>query len=246
MAVDTEHPVERGPTAPRPWWRPQPWELIPEVVLGLGLLFFLIDETSAATSALKSTKGLAIIVGTGVAWVALRLLLPRLVPAWARFGLFSAGAALILLVAVVPAYDEETVAETFPTKRSTATTRGSGTDGAPSTTSPSLPIVIRTGSFQGIDHRAAGTVNFYRETDGTFVVGLESFDIQPGPDYDVYVVPGADRRNLDGATRIADLRGNVGDQFDEVPAGINLGDGVWTLLVWCETFDVPIANATPG
>ena len=72
-----------------------------------------------------------------------------------------------------------------------------------------------------------------------------AFDIQPGPDYDVYVVPGADRMNRDAGTRIDDLRGNAGTQYYDAPAGIDLTAGPWTVLVWCQTFGVPVANATP-
>jgi hypothetical protein len=98
----------------------------------------------------------------------------------------------------------------------------------------------------GIDHRAAGTVSIYRTPDGRHVVGLEAFDIQPGPDYDVYVVPGPDRDDHDGGTRLDDLRGNQGTQYYEVPAGIDIGHGEWTVLIWCQTFGVPVANATPA
>jgi hypothetical protein len=116
----------------------------------------------------------------------------------------------------------------------------------PVTTVATAPVRLRTGSFTGIDHRAEGTVNLYRQPDGSYVVGLEDIDIQPGPDYDVYVVPGADREGRDGATRLDDLRGNRGTQFYEVPAGLALEDGPWTVLVWCQTFGVPVANATPA
>ena len=78
------------------------------------------------------------------------------------------------------------------------------------------------------------------------MVGLEDIDIQPGPDYDVYVVPGADREDRDGGTRLDDLRGNKGTQYYVVPADLALEDGPWTVLVWCQTFGVPIANATPA
>jgi hypothetical protein len=78
------------------------------------------------------------------------------------------------------------------------------------------------------------------------VVGLEEIDIQPGPDYDVYVVPGAGREDIDDGLRLDDLRGNRGTQYYEVPAGTSLTPGAWTVLVWCETFDVPVAGATPA
>ena len=53
---------------------------------------------------------------------------------------------------------------------------------------------------------------------GSHVVGLVDIDVQPGPDYDVYVVPGSDRDELADAVRIDDLRGNQGTQFYEVGA----------------------------
>ena len=115
----------------------------------------------------------------------------------------------------------------------------------PPSTAPSGPVLLRSGSFEGIDHRAAGTVNVYRNVDGSSVVGLEDIDIQPGPDYDVYVVPGGDRDNTRDGVRLDDLRGNIGTQFYVVPADVDLDTGEWTVLVWCETFGVPIANSTP-
>jgi hypothetical protein len=88
-------------------------------------------------------------------------------------------------------------------------------------------------------------VNIYRLSTGALVVGLEEFDIQPGPAYVVYVVPGSGRRDLDGGTRLSGLRGNRGTQFYDIPEGVDLGNDPWTVLVWCETFDVPVAHATP-
>ena len=90
-----------------------------------------------------------------------------------------------------------------------------------------------------------GPVGNELEPDGRHVLGLESFDIQPGPDYDVYVVPGPDRHDRDGGTRLDDLRGNQGTQYYDVPTDIDVGTGEWTVLIWCQTFAVPVANATP-
>ena len=49
----------------------------------------------------------------------------------------------------------------------------------------------------------------------------------------------------DSGTRLDDLRGNKGTQFYEVPANVDLSVGAWSVLVWCQTFGVPVANATP-
>jgi hypothetical protein len=186
---------------------------------------------------------------------------------------FSIAALAILKVVVLPSFRDTTVIETFPVAAATTAPTGAITvastaappattvattaaatatpaPASPATATPATavattPVPLRTGSFTGIDHRAEGVVRVYRQPDGTYVVGLEDIDIQPGPDYDVYVVPGADRRDRGGAIRLDDLRGNQGTQFYVVPPGPALGDEPWTVLVWCQTFGVPIAHATP-
>ena len=79
---------------------------------------------------------------------------------------------------------------------------------------------------------------------GPFVVALEDIDIEPGPDYRVYLVRGTDRESPGDGIELAGLRGNQGTQYYEVPSDVtDAGDG-WTVLVWCRAFGVPVANAT--
>jgi hypothetical protein len=240
-------------------WKPRWYELVPEIVLILGLTIFLVDEPDAATSAFKSGRAWLLMVLVGLAWLAVRVVaalwVPWPVPKTAAFGLAALG---VLAVVVLPAYDNNTVVETLASVAAPSiptSTSPSGSVGAPTTTNaaappttvaPAGPTRLRVAQFRGIDHRASGTVAVYRQPDGRFVVGLENFDIQPGPDYDLYVVPGSNREKRDGGTRLDDLRGNRGTQFYDVPAGIDLTSGEWSVLVWCQTFGVPVANATPA
>jgi hypothetical protein len=247
--------VARRARPGRPAWWPRWYELIPEGVLALGLTVFLVDETDAATSAFGSARASWLMAATAAGWLAARVALGRLLrrPV-VRAGVFAAAAAFVLAVVVLPAYDDETVVEAFPGAVPAAApdpTAPGTRPGAPATpTTPSTaapePVRLRVGSFRGVDHRAEGTVAIYRAPGGGLVVGLEEFDIQPGPDYDLYVVPGTEREDPDGGTRLDDLRGNRGTQFYEVPAGVDVARGPWSVLVWCETFDVPVATATPA
>ena len=107
-------------------------------------------------------------------------------------------------------------------------------------------VRVRSAAFRGINHRATGTASIIRQPDGAFVVGLEDIDIEPGPDYRVFVVPGDVTRPGDGAIELDKLRGNVGTQFYDVPRGVDPTDGEWTVLVWCRVFAVPIAAAVPA
>jgi hypothetical protein len=234
------------------------YDLVPEAILVAGLTFFLVDETSAATSAFSSSRAITLMVVGAALWLIARVVFTWFVrwPA-VRLVVFGAAAVGVLAIVVLPAYDNTTVVEPFPgaaaapTNPSTAppgTAPGTAPDAAPdppTTTAPPQPVVIGTAMLVGIDHRAAGTVNVYEQPDGSHVVGLEGIDVQPGPDYDVYVVRGSDRRDLGDAIRLDDLRGNQGTQFYDVASGADLAAGPWTLLIWCETFAVPIANATP-
>jgi hypothetical protein len=164
-------------------------------------------------------------VAAGVGWLIARVVVHRFVP-WrlVRTAVFGVAAIGALAVVVLPAYGGRTVVEARPAAAATA---------------------VRTGTFTGIDHRATGTVSIYQGSDGRFVVGLEAFDIQPGPNYDVYVVPGTGREDTDGGVRLDDLRGNRGTQFYDVPAEVDVGAGPWTVLIWCHTFGVPVAQSTP-
>lgn len=234
------------------------WELAPEVVLGLGLGFFLLTETDAATSAFESTRAIVLMLVTAAAWIALRALLVGFTP-WPalRAVVFGAAAIGVLAVVVLPAYDDTTVVEALPIDAAgTAPTgppnAGPPTTGPPGATAPTTgttaaPEPRRTASapLHGIDHRASGTAAVYEQPSGRLVIGLEDIDIQPGPDYDVYLVPGADREDVDGGLRLDDLRGNLGTQYYDVPEGTAVAPGAWTVLVWCQTFEVPVAGATP-
>ena len=257
-----------------PWWRPAWYELLPEIALVVGLGWFLIDEPDAATSAFRSSRAVGLMAVAGLAWLIGRVVLARVLP-WrpVRTALFGLAAFGALAVVVLPAYDDETVVETFPTAPAApaappptvpATTTPTTVAGPPSpaatippattstattttttTTVPAEPVRLGSDELMGIDHRASGTVSIYRTPDGRHVVGLESIDIQPGPDYDVYVVPGADQHGTGGGTRLDDLRGNQGTQYYEIPADVAVATGGWTVLIWCQTFAVPVANATP-
>jgi hypothetical protein len=225
------------------------WELLPEAVAALGLGVFLVTEPDAATSAFESSRAITLMVGTAVLWLGLRLGLGRLGSGWgvARTGLFGAGAIAILAVVVLPAYDDETVVETLTVQTAPAPDRGPTPTGpvASTTTAAAQPRIVAAAELHGIDHRASGTARVYEQPSGALVVGLEEIDIQPGPDYDVYLVPGADREDVDGGVRLDDLRGNKGTQYYAVPDGVAVTAGAWTVLVWCQTFDVPVAGATP-
>jgi hypothetical protein len=232
MTLTEPPPVPTRPTDRRvhlPRWH----EFVPELVLGAGLLAFLLDEPDAALAASASSKATALVAAATLAWIGARLITWRFVP-WSRvrFTAFLVAALGALAVVVLPAYDDTTVIESFPPM--------------PSTPAAPMPVPIRSAPIEGIDHRANGTVSIYLETRGDQVVGLEEIDIQPGPDYDVFIVPGVDRDDTEGGIRLDDLRGNRGTQFYEVPADVEIGGSPWTVLVWCQTFDVPIANATPA
>ncbi|MFP5376887.1 MAG: DM13 domain-containing protein [Acidimicrobiia bacterium] len=236
-------------------WGLRWWELAPEVVLGAVLAAFLATETAAATSALGSRKALTLMAGAALAWAVGRIVLVRFTP-WPalRLAVFGAAAVAVAAVVVLPAYDDTTVVETLVA--SPATTTATTTPPAVAATgpepaepaappaAPAQPVALRSSAIAGIDHRASGTAVLYRQPDGTYVVGLEGIDIQPGPDYDRYVVPGAGREEPGGGVGLGDLRGNKGTQFYPVPLGTDVGAGEWTVLVWCEAFDVPIAAAT--
>lgn len=224
-------------------------DFLPEVVLAAGLGLFTITEPRAAFSGLKSGKALFLIAVVSLGWLGARALTFLAVP-WraVRIAGFGLAALAILRVVVLPAYQNHTVVESLTASTPSTAAPPSTGPGATVVTPPAPPtepVRLRTGTLRGIDHRASGAANIYRHPDGHLVVALEDFSIQPGPAYALYVVPGADRRDKGGGTRLERLRGNRGTQFYDVPATADVGTRPFTVLVWCETFGVPVASATP-
>jgi len=117
---------------------------------------------------------------------------------------------------------------------------------APAASAPSEPVLLGAGQFVGLaGHSGTGDAGIFRNPDGSLVLRFENFDIENGPDLEVYVVPGADQTSLEGGSiHLGALKGNVGDQTYELPGGTELAPGDYTALVWCEAFSVEFVGAT--
>src|SRR5262249_8333732 len=136
---------------------------------------------------------------------------------------------------VLPAYHNVSVNEAFPAAAPAGAAQ-------PASARPERVAVVGRSRLHGIDHHANGEVVLIRGTDG-YIVRLQSLDVEPGPDYHVHVVPGADRSRPDGGVHLNRLRGNRGNQNYPVPATVGLRRP-FTVLIWCRAFAVPIAAAT--
>ncbi len=96
--------------------------------------------------------------------------------------------------------------------------------------------VEMAGPFESRTHPTTGTARVIEQADGSRVLALVDFRTDAGPDLFVYVVPGAAEGNdVDGATRLGALKGNVGNQQYALPAKLKLGR-LATVVVWCRAF----------
>ena len=115
----------------------------------------------------------------------------------------------------------------------------------PGTTGAPKPQALGRGTFTGIDHRASGTAYLLRDpSSGALSVVLAKLDVEPGPDYEVHLVPGHGTTRPTGI-RLAHLKGNRGTQAYPVPAG-TATDRPLSVLIWCRPFAVPVAVAPLG
>jgi len=212
---------------------------VPGIVLLVAFGVFAVTRWGPFESALTSGRALLVLAGIVTAWLVLaRFVLPHLVRSpWLRAGLLAVIALAIVTVLVLPYYRNHEVIERFPRAEAAA-----GAE-VPRAERAEAPLRRSTGELHGIDHDATGVASVYERADGTLVVGLEGIDVQNGPDYFVHVVPGSDRDSPHDGVSLGELRGNQGTQYYEVPSGTLVGPD-WTVLIWCRTFGVPVANAT--
>ena len=138
-----------------------------------------------------------------------------------------------------------TTTSTPPVEAAPTTTTSTTTTSTTTTSVPTGPVELARGGFQGLTgHRGDGSVALYQLEDGSLLLRFEEVDIGSGPDLNVWLVPGADQRGTGGGTFVAPLTAEQGNQNYTVPADVDPTDGTWTVLVWCTTFSLEVANAT--
>ncbi len=115
-----------------------------------------------------------------------------------------------------PLFIETRVSEPLPNPNLTAQAEGTFQNGAPG-------------------HSAMGTAISYKTSLGSYLVRFGNFRVTNGPDLNVYLSknssPGSDYIDL------GDLKGSIGDQNYNVPAGFDPNQHRF-VLVWCVSFSV--------
>lgn len=102
-------------------------------------------------------------------------------------------------------------------------------------------ITLASGSFMGEDgHDGAGTATVVREAGGGRVLTFTDFDVDPGAAVEVWLTTGPDE--TEDRVELGDLKGNVGNQQYEIPAGADLNRH-GTVMLYCTPFTVRIAVA---
>ena len=106
---------------------------------------------------------------------------------------------------------------------------------------PAGPAELASGKVSGADgHAASGKATLIAEGDGDRVLTLTDFDVDPGPDVDVYLSASTD--GVDDAINLGSLKGEVGNQQYSVPKGVDLSR-YDDLVLWCIPFTTRIATA---
>lgn len=107
---------------------------------------------------------------------------------------------------------------------------------------PSQPVamILTQGTFVGLArHTAEGQASVVQVGEKYYVRFEDDFRVTNGPDLFVYL---GKNDEYDPATRLGRLKGSMGGQNYEVPAGVDVSEynEVW---VWCRAFSVPFGKA---
>jgi hypothetical protein len=110
--------------------------------------------------------------------------------------------------------------------------------------------VVAEGQFAGTDslHQGSGSATIYQQGDER-VLRFENFSVTNGPDLHVYLIedpaPGLLADVGENALDLGKLKGNLGDQNYQIPAGVDLS--VYkAAIIYCVPFRVVFATASLG
>jgi hypothetical protein len=235
-------------------------------LVGALMLVLVVLEPDILEAPVENSRTILFTVGGTIAAAVVFVAMLRFnVPAVLRILVLWVPFAIVSWWLISPYFRDDVVDEEFSTSIATQLDEGNEpatpdptvapSDATPSDTAgseepvaapPAAPVLLGAGRFVGLaGHSGSGDAGIFQDPDGSYVLRFENFDIENGPDLEVYLVPGADQTSLaPGSIHLGGLKGNVGDQTYDLPAGTNLAPGPYTALVWCEAFSVEFVGAT--
>ena len=106
---------------------------------------------------------------------------------------------------------------------------------------------LATGQFHSGAHETKGTATVLQLADGKKTLRLSDFATSNGPDVHVYLVAASDAKDNDSVTKVGfvdlgSLKGNIGDQNYDLPAGTDLAK-YRSVTIWCKRFSVNFGTA---
>jgi hypothetical protein len=106
---------------------------------------------------------------------------------------------------------------------------------------------LASGQFHSGAHETKGTATVFQLADGKKTLRLTDFATSNGPDVHVYLVASNDAKDDDtvknaGFIDVGNLKGNIGDQNYELPAGVDLAK-YRAVTIWCKRFSVNFGTA---
>ncbi|KPL85396.1 DM13 domain-containing protein [Herpetosiphon geysericola] len=111
---------------------------------------------------------------------------------------------------------------------------------------PAEPVMLSSGAFRGIDHESRGMAKLYKQPDGSIILRLNDFYVEPGPDMYIFVAKAADIHQPSdlqaGYLELSKLKGSEGNQNYNLPNDFDpaLYNNV---VIWCEKYQVLMAVA---
>jgi hypothetical protein len=124
-------------------------------------------------------------------------------------------------------------------------------DAMPEAISNTEPVALAQGQFRNADdfHQGSGTVALYQLPDGSFVLRFEDFNVTNGPDLHVLLANHANPTTRDelheGYLDLGSLKGNIGSQNYEIPAGTDISQ-FNSVVIYCMPFHVLFSVAPLG
>lgn len=113
-----------------------------------------------------------------------------------------------------------------------------------------FPLVLKEGSFISHEYETSGELFILELETGERILRIENLDTSDGPDLEVWLSDAPVIEGLDGWRVFDDgsylslgkLKGNLGDQNYEIPAGVDLED-FSSVSIWCVRFAVSFGAA---